>query len=104
MSYLSDLKNGKLTPVQFLKQSVGWLARQVGLTDDKVDELVAEADHATDAAVAGIEATIAGLIVTAFPALPEAARLVIAHRAAVAALETVDVAVSAAGSVIKANN
>lgn len=104
MSYLSDLKAGALTPLGFLKKSVGWFARQAGLTDDKVDELVKEADRLTDEHVAEVEAIFGGLIAQAFPALPSAAREVLAHRAAVAGLEAIDMGIGAAGAVIKANN
>jgi len=104
MSYLSDLKNGVLSPAGFFKKSIGWFAKQTGLTDAKVDELVAKADQATDEHAAQVEAIFAGLIATAFPALPAAARDVLAHRAATAGLEVVDVGIGAAGAMIKANN
>jgi hypothetical protein len=101
MSYLSDLKKGVLSPLGFVKKSAGWLARQVGLDDDDVDELVAKADAATDLALDDATDLFSGLLAQAFPALPEKARQVIAHRAAMAGLEAIDTAVSAAGAVIK---
>ena len=104
MSYLSDLKSGKLSPLGFFKKSAGWLAREAGADDDMVDRVIAEADKATDEAVAAVEAALATVLATAFPVLPAAARDVISHRVAVMAMEQVDVAISAAGAVIKANN
>lgn len=104
MSYLSDWKNGKLTPLGFFKKSAGWFARQAGADDATIDRVVAETDKATDDAVPQVEMAIRTVILTAFPALPPAAVDVVAHRVAVMAMEQVDVAISAAGAVIKANN
>lgn len=104
MSYLSDLKAGKLDPIGFFKRSAGWLARQAGADDETVDRVIADVDKKTDALVDGVEGAISALLASSFPALPGAARAVIAHRVAVLAMEQVDVAISAAGAVIKANN
>ncbi len=104
MSYISDLKNGKLTPLGFFKKSAGWFAREAGADDATIDALVAKADKATDEAVIIVEAALSTVLATTFPALPAAAREVVSHRVAVMAMEQVDVAISAAGAVIKEHN
>lgn len=106
MSYLSELKAGKLTALSFFTKSAGWLAAQAGvvLDDAGVDALVKKADEATDKAVPQLQAVLLELIVKSFPVLPVAAAEVIAARVSVMALEQVDTAISAAGAVIKKNN
>lgn len=104
MSYLSDLKNGVLTPWGFLKKSAGWLARQSGLSDADVDALEAQADQALDVAEAAIEAAVGQALAQAFPIIPEKTRAVLAHQAARTAAESVNTAISAAGAFVKANN
>lgn len=106
MSYLSDLKSGKISALKFFTKSAGWLARQAGvdLSDAGVDDLVRQADEATDKAVPQLEAVLLELITKSFPVLPVAAAQVIASRVSVMALEQVDTAISAAGAVIKKAN
>lgn len=103
-SYLDNWVEGRFTPLQFFKKSAGWFARKAGADDATVDALVARADKATDDAVGAVETAITGAILAAFPALPAAAVAVVAHRVAVMAMEQVDVAISAAGAVIKDAN
>ncbi|MFN3522291.1 MAG: hypothetical protein ACK4YQ_08570 [Phenylobacterium sp.] len=103
-SYLSRLKSGEFTALEFLKRSAGWLARQAGATDETIDELVFKADRATDEAVIVVEGAILAVLAKGFPALPAAAAAVVAHRVAVIAMEQVDTAISAAGAVIKDAN
>ena len=103
-SYLSQLKSGALSPLGFFKKSAGWFARQAGADDATIDALVEKADKATDDAVAIVEGAIVAAISAAFPALPASAAVVVAHRVAVMAMEQVDVAISAAGAVIKDAN
>lgn len=102
MSYFSQLKRGQISIKEALAKSGQWLAQRAGrvLTDEDVDAIVKRADEVTDT----LEPVLAGLIVAAFPALPPGTVAVIAARAAEAALDNIDTAISAAGAMIREQN
>jgi hypothetical protein len=104
MSYLTDLRAGTLSPIAFFKKSTGWLARQAGLSDNKVDELVKDGEAAIDRHATEIEASLNLMLAAAFPALPETARQVVAQRATMAAIQAADLGIGAAGAMIKSVN
>lgn len=98
MSYLSELKNGKISASEFLAKSTNYLKRKLGasVSDEDVDDAVKAVDKMTDA----VETAVHLYIKTSLPALPAA----IAVSAATAVLNHIDAAIAGAGNVIKENN
>lgn len=98
MSYLSDLKNHKITLSQFLGKSVAYLNTKLGITvtDAAVDAGVNHLDEMTDK----IETAVTTYISAVLPALPAA----LAVAASNAVIATLDAAIAGAGNVIKDNN
>lgn len=101
MSYLSDLKSGKLSIPGFAKKSAGWLARLAGFSDAKIDAIVQRADQLTDAAEDDAAKVFEGLIANAFPAVPSGLRQVLALRAAHAGLQLIDAGLAGLGEELK---
>jgi len=102
MSYLSEYRRGHITLRQALSKSAAWVARQSGrvMSDDDITVIERHADEFTDT----VEPALVALITAAFPQFPPGTVSVLAARAAQAALESVDTAVSAAGAFVKEHN
>jgi hypothetical protein len=101
MSYLSELRSGAITPAQFLKKSAAWLADLVGLTDAKIDEVVAAADKATDEAEERAKELFSALIAQSFPAVPGGLRDVVVEQAVQVAFKVIDAGLAGFGEELK---
>lgn len=99
MSYLSQLKNGRITAVQFLAKSTKWAAEKFGLTvdDDHIDKAV---DGAQTLA-AGAEQLVVDFIVAHVPGMLKETTEAIASGIGNSVLAQVDTALAAAGGAIK---
>lgn len=104
MSFLSDLKNRRITATQFLGKSAGYLlqiAKGALPSDDKVTAIAAKAEADAATAAGAAQAAFAVYIRTHYPLLPAE---IIATQAATLGLHLIDAAISGAANVVKANN
>ncbi len=99
MSYLSELIRGKRSLTSFVAKSTKYIKEKLGavVDDEDVDEAVQRLDQLTDT----IEVAVNAYIKANVPMLPAQ---VVATTVAHTVLQQIDLAIAAAGNVIKENN